>query len=89
MTGGDSTGPEGRSGGRSEARSAERRPERSPEGPAVCPRAIFQFYDHRENKVKILSKKVRDAQPNPRYSAKKKTSLYSDIAVYTKVIHIT
>ena len=52
----------------------DRRPERSPEGPAVLPRVIFNFTTHRE-KVKILSKKVRDTQANPSYSAKNNVAI--------------
>ena len=57
------------------AQGAERRPERSPEGPAVHPRVILNFTTHRENKVKILSKKVRDTQAKARYSAKNNVAI--------------
>ena len=36
---------------------------------------FFNFTTHRENKVKILSKKVRDTQANPRYSAKNNVAM--------------
>ena len=36
---------------------------------------FFNFPTHRENKVKILSKKVRDTQANPRYSAKNNVAM--------------
>ena len=36
---------------------------------------FLNFTTHRENKVKILSKKVRDTQPNPRYSAKNNVAI--------------
>ena len=82
------------------ARGPERRPERGAKrrteagaearGPDGVPRVTFQFYHHRKNKIKILSKKVRDTQPNPRYQPKI-TLLCSDIAVYTQTYsdHIT
>ena len=51
-------------------------------GPRSAPRArrcapvwFLNFTTHRENKVKILSKKVRDTQPNPRYSAKNNVAI--------------
>ena len=67
-------GPGGWSGGRRHEQSDERRPERSPEGPAAHPRVIFNFTIHRE-KVKLLSKKVRDTQANPSYSAKNNVAI--------------
>ena len=36
---------------------------------------FLNFTTHRENKVKILSKKVRDTQPNPRYSVKNNVAI--------------
>ena len=44
-------------------------------GPAVQPVWFFNFTTHRENKVKIVSKKVPDTQANPRYSAKNNVAI--------------
>ena len=44
-------------------------------GLAVHPVWFFNFTTHRENKVKILSKKVPDTQANPRYSAKNNVAI--------------
>ena len=66
------------------AREAERKPERGAKrrtevgaelwGPTGAPR-VFSFTTHRENKVKILSKKVRDTQANPSYSTKNNVAI--------------
>ena len=70
MTRGYTAGPEGRSGGRREERSDERRPERSPSGPTGSPHVIFQIWTSITKNIMLLSKKMWDTQPNPRYSAK-------------------
>ena len=68
------------------ARGAERRPERGAQatngGRSGAPRArrcapvwFLNFTTHRENKVNILSKKLRDTQTNPRYSAKNNVAI--------------
>ena len=67
---GDPDGPEGRSGERREERSDERRPERSPSGPTGSPHVIFQIWTSITKNIMLLSKKMWDTQPNPRYSAK-------------------
>ena len=64
--GGTAQGPRGR---------ASLQPPLRPSGPAVHPRVIFQFYHPSWKKVKILSKKVRDTQANPRYSAKNNVAM--------------
>ena len=47
----------------------------APRARRCAPVWFLNFTTHRENKVKILSKKVRDTQPNPRYSAKNNVAI--------------
>ena len=70
MTGGDPAGPSGlRSGLRSSLRSSLRPPLR-PSGPTGSPHVIFQIWTSITKNIMLLSKKMWDTQPNPRYSAK-------------------
>ena len=48
----------------------ERRQERSPSNPTGSPHVIFQIWTSITKNIMLLSKKMWDTQPNPRYSAK-------------------
>ena len=83
-------------GPRGGAEAGERR-EAPNGGRSGAPRArrctpvwFFNFTTHRENKVKILSKKVRDTQAKARYSAKNNVAIHM-IATFmpTFFIYIT
>ena len=47
----------------------------APRARRCAPVWFLNFTTHRENKVKILSKKVRDTQANPSYSAKNNVAI--------------